>query len=164
MDYTEKAFERLYKERYRQMYRLAYSMLEDEEESRDVVSQVFANLWHAKPQVADEALGSYLLAATRNVALNVVRQKRLRQEMERQFQQEKEERDELERRELMEELQHVIQDNLTEQDRRILALHYDEEMTYDETAQTLGISYSAVNKHITRSLFRIRSVFRKAND
>lgn len=45
MDYTEKAFEQLYKERYRLMYRLAYSMLEDEEEARDVVSQAFANLW-----------------------------------------------------------------------------------------------------------------------
>ena len=46
--------------------------------------------------------------------------------------------------------------NLTEQDRRVLRLHYDKEMTYAETATELGISSSAVNKHITRSLEKIR--------
>lgn len=163
MDYTEKAFEQLYKERYRQMYRLAYSMLEDDEEARDVVSQAFANLWQNKPQVADGAIGGYLLASTRNLCLNVMRQRKLRQEMEKQYQQEQEEKDELEHQELIEELQNVINDNLTEQDRRILSLHYEEEMTYNETAQALGISYSAVNKHVTRSLSRIRSIFMKSN-
>ena len=83
--------------------------------------------------------------------------------MEKQYQQEQEEKDELEHQELIEELQNVINDNLTEQDRRILSLHYEEEMTYNETAQTLGISYSAVNKHVTRSLSRIRSIFMKSN-
>lgn len=163
MDYTEKAFEQLYKERYRQMYRLAYSMLEDDEEARDVVSQAFANLWQNKPQVADGAIGGYLLASTRNLCLNVMRQRKLRQEMEKQYQQEQEEKDELEHQQLLEELLDVINDNLTEQDRRILSMHYDEEMTYNETAQALGISYSAVNKHVTRSLSRIRSIFMKSN-
>ena len=163
MDYTEKAFEQLYKERYRQMYRLAYSMLEDEEETRDVVSQVFTNLWLNKPEIADGAIGGYLLASTRNLCLNVMRQRKLRQEMEMQYQQEQEEKNELEHQELLEELQNVINDNLTEQDRRVLSLHYEEEMTYNETAQALGISYSAVNKHVTRSLSRIRSIFMKSN-
>ena len=163
MYYTEKAFEQLYKERYRQMYRLAYSMLEDDEESRDVVSQAFANLWLNKPQVADGSIGGYLLASTRNLCLNVLRQRKLRQEMEKLYKQEQEEKDELEHQELLEELQSVINDNLTEQDRRVLSMHYDEEMTYNETAQALGISYSAVNKHVTRSLSRIRSIFMKSN-
>ena len=163
MYYTEKAFEQLYKERYRQMYRLAYSMLEDEEETRDVVSQAFTNLWQNKPQVADGAVGSYLLASTRNLCLNVLRQRKLRQEMEKQYKLEQEEKDELEHQELLEGLQNVINDNLTEQDRRVLSLHYEEEMTYNETAQALGISYSAVNKHVTRSLSRIRSIFMKSH-
>ena len=93
MDYTEKAFEQLYKERYRQMYRLAYSMLEDDEEARDVVSQVFTNLCLNKPQVADGAIGGYLLASTRNLCLNVLRQRKLRQEMEKQYLQEQEEKE-----------------------------------------------------------------------
>lgn len=45
-----------------------------------------------------------------------------------------------EREELLQQLRQVIDDNLTEQDRRVLSLHYDEEMTYEETATVLGIS------------------------
>ena len=68
---------------------------------------------------------------------------------------EEESRDE-EHEELLQQLQQVIDQNLTEQDRRVLQLHYEEEKTYAETATVLGISSSAVNKHITRSLEKIR--------
>ena len=64
--------------------------------------------------------------------------------------------------ELIRELQQVIDSNLTEQDRRVLQLHYDEEMTYQETATVLGISTAAVNKHITRSLAKIRETLKIA--
>ena len=37
-----------------------------------------------------------------------------------------------------------------------------EDMTYEETAKALGISSSAVNKHITRSLGKIRSILKIA--
>jgi RNA polymerase sigma factor (sigma-70 family) len=67
-----------------------------------------------------------------------------------------------EREELLQQLQQVIDNNLTEQDRRVLSLHYDEEMTYKETATVLGISASAVNKHITRSLEKIRKTLKIA--
>jgi RNA polymerase sigma factor (sigma-70 family) len=66
------------------------------------------------------------------------------------------------REELLQQLQQVIDNNLTEQDRRVLSLHYDEEMTYEETATVLGISASAVNKHITRSLEKIRKTLKIA--
>ena len=56
----------------------------------------------------------------------------------------------------------MINDNLTEQDQRVLHLHYDEEMTYQETATVLGISSAAVNKHITQSLAKIRQTLKIA--
>jgi RNA polymerase sigma factor (sigma-70 family) len=76
--------------------------------------------------------------------------------MEEEMQRSMAESEEAEHEELLQELQQVIDSNLTEQDRRVLQLHYDEEMTYQETATVLGISTAAVNKHITRSLARIR--------
>ena len=56
----------------------------------------------------------------------------------------------------------AISEQLTEQDRRILRMHYDEDMTYRQTADALGISPSAVNKHIRKSLSKIRAVLRFA--
>ena len=162
MDYSKQRFERLFKDSYPQMYRMAFSMVEDADDAKDAVSQVFTQMWKGRPNVSEESLSGYLLAATRNQCLHILRQRELRRQMEEELQREAEESSNDEREELMRELQQVIDDNLTEQDRRVLQLHYDEEMTYQETASVLGISASAVNKHITRSLDKIRETLKIA--
>jgi RNA polymerase sigma-70 factor (ECF subfamily) len=83
--------------------------------------------------------------------------------LEAELQTEQQQHQPHERQELMDELARVIDEHLSEQDKRILSLHYDEEKTYTETAQLLGISPSAVNKHITHSLSKIRSIFKTTN-
>ena len=124
------------------------------------MNQVFTQMWKGKPKVSDDSVRGYLLAATRNQCLHILRQRQLRRQMEEALQSDESERQDEEREELMRELQRIIDDNLTEQDKRVLQLHYDEEMTYAETATVLGISTAAVNKHITRSLAKIRKTLK----
>ena len=162
MDYTKQWFERLFKDSYPHMYRMAYSMVENADDAKDAVQQVFAQLWKGKPKVSEDSMRGYLLAATRNQCLHMLRQRQLRQQMEEELKRATEQRRDDERQELLQQLQEVIDQNLTEQDRRVLQLHYDEEMTYAETATVLGISASAVNKHITRSLEKIRKTLKIA--
>ena len=162
MDYSKQRFERLFKDSYPQMYRMAFSMVEDADDAKDAVSQVFTQMWKGRPDVSDGSVSGYLLAATRNQCLHLLRQRQLRQQMEAELRQTAEESSNEEREELLRELQQVINNNLTEQDRRVLQLHYEEEMTYQETATVLGISPSAVNKHITRSLAKIRETLKIA--
>ena len=162
MDYSKQRFERLFKDSYPLMYRMAFSMVENADDAKDAVNQVFTQMWKGKPKVSDDSVRGYLLAATRNQCLHILRQRQLRREMEEQLQRDEAERQDEEREELMRELQRIIDDNLTEQDKRVLQLHYDEEMTYAETATTLGISTAAVNKHITRSLAKIRQTLKIA--
>ena len=162
MDYSKQRFERLFKDSYPQMYRMAFSMVEDADDAKDAVSQVFTQMWKGKPDVSEESVRGYLLAATRNQCLHLLRQRQLQQQMEEELRHTAEKSSNEEREELLCELQQVINDNLTEQDRRVLQLHYEEEMTYQETATVLGISSSAVNKHITRSLAKIRETLRIA--
>ena len=149
MDYSKQAFEHLFKDHYPHMYRMAFSMVENADDAKDAVNQVFAQIWRGKPQVADASVRGYLLAATRNQCLHL--EDELRQDMA--------ESESEERNELLQQLRQVIENNLTEQDRRVLSLHYEEDMTYGETAKVLGISAAAVNKHITRSLAKIRKNF-----
>ena len=162
MDYSKQRFERLFKDSYPHMYRMAFSMVEDANDAKDAVNQVFTQLWKGKPDVSEESIRGYLLAATRNQCLHLLRQRQLQQQMEAELRQTAEESSNEEREELLRELQQVINNNLTEQDRRVLRLHYEEEMTYQETATVLGISSSAVNKHITRSLAKIRETLKIA--
>ena len=160
MDYSKQRFERLFKDSYPLMYRMAFSMVENADDAKDAVNQVFTQMWKGKPKVSDDSVRGYLLAATRNQCLHILRQRQLRREMEEQLQRDEAERQDEEREELMRKLQRIIDDNLTEQDKRVLQLHYDEEMTYAETATVLGISTAAVNKHITRSLAKIRKTLK----
>jgi len=171
MDYSKQQFERLFKDSYPHMYRMAFSLVENAEDAKDAVHQVFVKLWNGKPEIATESIRGYLLSATRNQCLHILRdrqlQRRLKEELQKETAWQKdEEREEPpapdRREELLQQLQQVIDDNLTEQDRRVLQLHYEEEMTYAETASVLGISSSAVNKHITRSLARIRETLKIA--
>ena len=162
MDYSKQTFERLFKDSYPHMYRMAFTLVENAEDAKDAVNQVYAQMWRGKPQISEDSIRGYLLAATRNQCLHILQQRQLRRKMEDELKRDVQERRDEEREELLQALQQVIENNLTEQDRRVLQLHYDEEMTYQETASVLGISASAVNKHITRSLARIRETLRIA--
>ncbi len=138
------------------MYRVAYCIVQDAEEARDAVSQVFAQMWQRQPLMASDAMSGYLLTATRNQCLHALsrqqRQEEAAEEWKRQMLSPKDHRQE----ELLREVRRVINENLTEQDRRVLDLHFDQELTYSQTAEKLGISSAAVNKHVTQSLAKIR--------
>ena len=160
MNYSKQELERLFMDSYPHMYRMAFSMVENADDAKDAVHQVFAQIWRNKPRVANDSIRGYLLAATRNQCLHTLRSRQLQRQMEEEFQQDVAASENEEREELLQQLQQVIDNNLTEQDRRVLSLHYDEEMTYAETATVLGISASAVNKHISRSLAKIRQTLK----
>ena len=160
MIYDKTTFEHLYKSNYRQMYRLAFSLLEEAEDARDAVSHVFTEIWHTRPQLQEDAITGYLLAAVRNHCLNMLRTHQQNATLKAELKAEQHVHEAQERHELLDELARVIDENLTEQDKRILALHYDQEMTYTETAKALGISPSTVNKHISHSLSKIRSILK----
>ena len=162
MDYSNQKFERLFKDNYPHMYRMAFSLVENADDAKDAVHQVFTQIWRGKPQIGEDSIRGYLLAATRNQCLHMLRSIQLQRKMEEELQRETEEALNEEREELLQQLQQVINDSLTEQDRRVLQLHYEDEMTYAETASVLGISASAVNKHITHSLAKIRTTLKIA--
>ena len=151
MDYDKQEFEHLFK-------------VENADDAKDVVHQVFTQMWRGKPKIADESVRGYLLAATRNQCLHLLCSRQLERQMVHDLRQDMDVSESEERKELLQQLQQVIEDNLTEQDRRVLSLHYEEDMTYNETAKVLGISSSAVNKHITRSLAKIRKALMQSKD
>ena len=60
MDYSKQEFERLFKENYPHMYRMAFSMLENTDDAKDAVHQVFAQVWKGKPQIANDSIRGYV--------------------------------------------------------------------------------------------------------
>lgn len=160
MNYTTHQFEKVFKENYPMMYRIAYSMLDDAESSKDAVNEVFTEVWHKKPQINEGAERGYLLAATKNQCLHVLKKKKLWREVENDSSIFETKSQDPEHQELVSELRSIIQHHLTAQDKRVISLHYYEGMSYEETAVALGISSSSVNKHVTQSLSKIRTIFK----
>ena len=118
MDYSKQWFERLFKDNYPLMYRMAFSMVENADDAKDAVNHVFTQMWKGKPKVSDSQLRGYLLAATRNQCLHILRQRQLRRQMEEALQRDEVACRDEEREELLHEVQQIIDDNLTEQDKR----------------------------------------------
>ncbi|MCQ2295918.1 MAG: sigma-70 family RNA polymerase sigma factor [Bacteroidales bacterium] len=158
MDYTAQQFEKIFKESYPMMYRVAYSLVEDEEDAKDAVNQVFTEVWHKKPKISEGAEIGYLLTATKNQCLHTLQKIKHRNELRRGLTINEDKPEDAEHQELMQELHRAIEKSLTEQDWRVLSLHYYDDLTYEETAEVLGISSSAVNKHITHSLSKLRAI------
>ena len=63
--------------------------------------------------------------------------------------------------ELTSMVQQYIDERLTPQTGRVIHMHFDDEQSYKDISRSLGISLSAVNKHIVQGLRKLRQQFNK---
>ena len=143
------------------MYRLAVTILYDEAESKDVVSEVFARLLGQSDMLKADTAERYLLTAVRNQCRNVLEHRQVHERFSRLMSDEAVQStlstDEQIR---MEELMHYIRQQLPPLSQEIFRLRYLREMTCQEVADTLGISRQTVHSHLQQSIERIREYFK----
>ena len=75
--------EQLFREQAERMHRLATTMLHDEEEARDAVSEIFERLTNGAIRLPAEKPESYLFVCLRNLCLDQIRKLSLRERIER---------------------------------------------------------------------------------
>ena len=152
---NEQRMERLFHDHYEHMYRFAVASLHHNEEARNVVSDVFSSLWD-KQLVADRA---YLMRSVTNACINLIARKKRDERLTRLLPLSEEKLTEEEPSRLEERWQAAvdcIDHALTVQTASVIRLCYREGMSYKNTAEKLGISVSAVNKHIVKGLRTLR--------
>ena len=128
---NEQRMERLFHDHYEQMYRFAFALLHDNEEARDVVSDVFSRLWD-KQLVPDRA---YLMRSVKNACINLIARKKRDERLKRllPLSEEKlteEEPSRLEERWLA--AVDCIDHDLTDQTASVIRLCYREGMSYSD--------------------------------
>lgn len=156
---TDDEIGELFRSSYARLYRLAYSLLNDEEGSKDVVSGAFVELLDKHILARD--INTYLISMVRNRALDVLRHRQVKDDVWANILQEYEQwttSDTL-YEEQINEIRFFIEKELTPQTRRILQRCYDDKKSYKEVASELGISVQAVNKHISQALRKLRERF-----
>ena len=135
----KKEIEILFQQHYGPMIRLAKRMLYDDEESRDVVSEVFATL--IKTDILPKNMEGYLMASVRNRCLNLLEHKDVRAKFEQAY--------------TLEMKQNMVTDDDTISYTSFRMRHIDG-MKYQEIADQLGISRVMVYKHLTKAMNTIK--------
>ena len=160
---TREEFENIYRQHYAKMYCLAKTMLYDADESKDVVSEIFARLLRDGDRPQKDRMEGYLMTAVRNRCRDVLSHKSIRERVERLFLQESmqghiiamNDDDRLER------LMQFIEAELPPLSQQIFRLRFLSEMSYEEVAQAAGVSKVTVYNHLSQSVQRIREYFQK---
>lgn len=150
--------QRLFKQHYAKMLRVARTILYDEQESKDVVSDIFEGLLRGQTVLMPDTEERYLLTSVRNQCLKRIRHQETRLRMEAATsEQTSEVADNDDER--MTDIAEFVVGHLTEQEQRIFHLRFAEGYSYEEIASSEGISRVAVWKHLSHALKEIRNRF-----
>ena len=152
----------LFRQHYGPMIRLAKRMLYDDEESRDVVSEVFATL--IKTDILPKNMEGYLMASVRNRCLNLLEHKDVRAKFEQAYTLEMKQNmvtddDTISYTSVEQWYQQMMayaKKHLTEQTLLVFRMRHIDGMKYQEIADQLGISRVMVYKHLTKAMNTIK--------
>ena len=159
MQAKEQQFKELFLSEYNRMYKAAYILLGDEDEAKDVVQDIFAKLWDGTVSIKEESQRTFLLTCVRNRCLNIIAHRQTHQEVIRFLTPEAID-SEVYDEEIVDAVNRYVDERLTPQTSRIIKMHFNEDQSYKEISNSLGISLSAVNKHIVQGLRKLRSTFK----
>ena len=158
MTMTTSELEILFKTHYAAMFRLAMSLLYDEDESKDVVSDVFASLLDGGLAIRSDNARGFLLTCVRNSCINVIRHKQMRERFMKLYSNSAEPlADGPDDSLTLAELREYIDNNLPPLPRRIFTLRYLHDMTCQQVAETVGVSRMTVHHHLSQSMEKINA-------
>ncbi len=141
---------------YQKMYNLARCILYDEDECKDVVSEIFSKILADQITLLPESEEGYLMRSVRNRCLNILAHKSTKEKVVKLLLDESDESFLNGDNELLERLMQII-DHLDPPIRQaILRMRYLQEMSYQEIADHEGVSKVTVYNHLSQAIEIIR--------
>lgn len=186
MQINKETIEQLFRQHYLRMYQLARVLLKDDAASKDVVSEVFADVLDGKTQlgldnetandktIANEPslpsanAGSYLLVCVRHKCLNLLSRQKMKDRVHHLLKADTSPSivpleatiTEIDREtEKYEAILAYMDTELTPQTRKVLDLRFRQKLKYREIATELGISEVAVYKHLAQGIRKLKQKF-----
>lgn len=156
----EAAFTEIYERYWRIMYLHVFRMVRDEEESKDIIQDLFSTLWLKAAVIPHYNLSGYLYVSARNKVLNLVQHNKVRSDYLTSLAQFSEEMsnvtiDQIDEKDLAVALEREIS-KLPDKMRIIFELSRKENLSHKEIAMKLNISDKTVKKQISNALKIIR--------
>lgn len=164
MTQRERHIERLFKLHYRAMYRLACILLHDVDESKDIVHDVFARILAQQVELKEDTAQSYLLLSVRNQCMNVIRNRKIHQQVHHYLlltdELEQASPEKLERE--IEVLRTGINKLFPPICQEVIRLHFTDSLPFREIAKRLGVSETTIYKHLRNALDQLRQTLKNA--
>jgi len=163
----QSAFTVLYNRYWRLIYAHIYKMIRNEDDAKDILQDIFSNLWLKSDQVPlHDSLLPYLYVTARNKVLNSIRHQKYKDDYFNLLAKYANEVSEdtmlyLDERDLMAAIEREIA-ALPPRMRQVFEMSRKEHLSYKEIGQRLGTSDETVKKQISKSLKVIRLNLREA--
>lgn len=158
---TDLGFESLFRELYAPLYRYATGILSDDMQAEEVVQEVFLKLWQQRDQTNIEInIRSYLYRAVHNHCMNLLSHEKVKQKYQdyarsRTAQYAASPVESIYADQLKADIVSAMK-KIPEKCRVIFHLSRQEELSYREIAEQLGISIKTVENQMSKALKILR--------
>lgn len=151
----------MFRQHYEKMYNLARSILSDDDESKDVVSEVFTTILADDVVLMPESEEGFLMRSVRNRCLNLIAHKGVKERVTKLLIDDADVilSDKTDGR--LEQLMLLIEELEPPIRKQIFRLHYLKEMSYQEVADKVGVSKVTVFNHLSQAMEWIRKQLKK---
>lgn len=153
-----KEFESFFRKWYTPVYYRALDWVEDEEVAKDLVSELFADVWSSYGQIRQYRMPAYLFTAIRNKSINYLEHQKVERKYQAEYLRRKEEvigdSELLERQ--MAQIEQVI-GSQTPLTRLVFEQCCYEGKSYQQMAEMLNVSVSAIHKHVSKMMAALRA-------
>ena len=155
------AFAEIYRRYWPLTYMHAFKMLKDEDDTRDILQDVFAGLWTNREAIVENSnLAGYLYTCARNKVLDLIAKQRVRVnylDSLASFIEANSDRiiDSITEKELSQALEKEIQ-RLPAKMKQIFEMRMHKHLTYKEIAAELSLSDKTVKKQISNAIKILR--------
>lgn len=148
--------EKLFKANYELLHHRAVALIHDDDIARDIVHDVFASLLNFDADVM--ITPGYLYRAVTHRAINYIRDTELHTRIVNEYllDPEIDDCEQVADEEMLNRIYEIIRSDLTERSRRVIGLRFESEMPFALIAREMGISQSAVFKHLRNALDIVR--------
>lgn len=153
------AMEFLYVKYAPQVRSFVYAILKNEADTEDLVHDIFLKIWDERRKISKvTSFKSYLYSMTRNMVYNKLKKHKVHTKFIDESSTSQSNQD-LEKKVITKDLLqkiHKEMGRLPQQQRDIYSMNRDEDLTYNEISNKLGISPKTVQYHIGKVLIKLK--------
>ncbi|MFT4023142.1 MAG: sigma-70 family RNA polymerase sigma factor [Flavihumibacter sp.] len=155
-----KSFDALFERYWEWAYAEAFKRTKNPEDAKDIVQDIFADLWRRRESLDIQHVHAYLQVSVRNRVLKLLRKKSVQHSFFDFFQHQDQVADKADLQVLWKEFaasfDHIV-DALPPKRRKIFRLHFMQEVPFIDIACQMGVSQKTVQNQFTRAMAAVKT-------